>query len=379
MSVTNIKKIKDVWAKLPVEEQRELLPELARITEEAKRDDNPQRDNIYKRGNSWYVRIWVDGTEIRKSAGRSKDAARILLVRMRNDADRGRMGLSKKSRMTIADWAPRYLEWAKAHKRSAWRDEICWKHLKPAFGHLRFNDVTKARVEVYQRDRQKKVSGPTVNREVAILRKLLSHAVEAGELETNPLARVRMLQESPARQPMLQPKDEERLLRACSNWLASLVRLAVTTGCRQGEILALRWKHVDFDNGALIVEDSKSGDSRRVPLHPSLLEELRTRRGPPEDYVTVQDDGKPPPRYKVSEKFRKAAKSVGLSDLRFHDLRHVAATRLLSSGASLPEVAAVLGHKTLAVSSRYAHTTWTRLRALVADMPLSTIDGESDG
>lgn len=370
MSETNVQKIRGLWSKLSSEEQRELLIELDQETATRKGQDKSERDNIYKRGKSWYVRLWADGREIRRSAGRSKEAARILLTRLREDAERGRLGLPKKTRQTVADWAPKYMTWAKTHKKSAWRDEIILKHLIPKFGHLKLTDVTKTHVAAYQRDRQKRVSGPTVNREVAMLRKLLSHAVEAGELESNPLSRVRMLPESPARQPTLEPTDEQLLLQASPQWLRLMVRLAVATGCRQGELLALRWRHVDLENELFTIEDSKSGESRQVPIHPAVLDDLHNRRGLPEGYIVTLPNGTSPARHTVRNAFKKATKTIGRGDLRFHDLRHVAGTRLLATGANLPEVAAMLGHKTLAMSKRYSHVSPVRLRQLMAAMPV---------
>jgi len=331
MSKTISNKIKSIIEQLTDGERRELLQALKAHV----RDQNgsrKQRGNIVKRGNSWQVRITVDGKHIRKSAGHSRDAAKILLSKLRLQAERGSLGLTTKSKKTVADWSEKYLEWAKVHKKSAWRDEIALSKLLPAFGNLRLTEVNKSRVEAYQKDRGAEVSGPTINREIAILRKLLSHAVDAGELETNPLTRVGMLPESPARQPKLEPDDEQRLLDACPDWLAFLVRLAIKTGCRQGELLNLNWKHIDLAKGALVVENSKSGDSRRVPLHPDIREDLLAKREHPEAWVVVRDDGKRPTRFMVSDQFRRAVDKSGLSGFRFHDLRHVAATRLLATG-----------------------------------------------
>ena len=241
---------------------------------------------------------------------------------------------------------------------------------KAASGNLRLTEITKPRVEAYMRDRVECVSGPSVNREVACLRKLLSHAVEAGEIESNQLLGIRMFAESPARIPTLEPADERKLIDAARPWLQLAIRIAIATGCRQGEILALRWRHVDFDNGVVVVADSKSNDARRVPLHPTLRDDLRRVRGLPEGYVVSLPNGRSPSRHSVHNAFKKAVAAIGRPDFRFHDLRHICGSRLLATGASLPEVAAVLGHKTLHMAARYAHVSWTRLSALVASMPV---------
>ncbi len=138
-----------------------------------------------------------------------------------------------------------------------------------------------------------------------------------------------------------------------------------------------------------MVEDSKSGESRRVPLHPSLVDELRTRRALveaailarvngdelaarrefPDAFVVAMPSGLPPEASSISHAFKRAARKIGRPDLRWHDTRHLAGSALLGTGASLPEVAAMLGHKTLVMSKRYAHVNPSRLRDLVARMP----------
>jgi len=345
-------------------------------------DQKRTRDNLYRRGDVWYVRLQVDGREIRRAAGRDKQVAQVLLARLRADAERRRVGLPKRTIATLRDWMPRYLDWAKQRKRSWTRDALSLRSLVSELGDLRLCDITTARVEAYMRDR---LATPTVrggrrapasvNREVACLRKVLSHAVEHGEIEVNPLRGIKMLREAPARVPTLDLAEERALLGASPEWMRPIIRLAVSTGCRLGEVLALRWRHVDFDAGTVQIEDSKSGESRIVPLHPAILDELTARRGTPDGWLCVSPEtGRPPHATAVSHAFKRAARKIGRPDLRLHDLRHVAGTRLLAAGASLPEVASVLGHKTLAMSRRYAHTTWTRLRDLVSRMPAPAPD-----
>ena len=364
----------------------------------SKRADGKQRGNIFKRGGSWAVRVKVKGRQIWRSAPTYEGAQKIL-GELREDIAADKVGFARTCRKTLRDFAPDFLKWAKANKRSWERDERSVnKALLPALGNLRLNEITRARVQAYQRDRQKEVSGATINREVACLRKLLNCAVEQGELSENPTKGTKMLAESPARIPALSPGDEAALVAAAkgSPWLPNLIRLAVLTGCRQGELLALRWRHVDFDGRALLIEDSKAGTARRVPLHPSALALLRPLRGTPDGFVFVGRGGVPPTTNAVVQAFRRACDRAieaarrrhwraggkgdppdlpALDGFRFHDLRHVAGTRLLATGASLPEVAAVLGHKTLAMSRRYAHATWTRLEALIGAMPANGTEG----
>lgn len=337
--------------------------------------DNNLPQHLYFRKGQYYVRIWTEGKDTWRAAGKDLKRAKEVLHELEVEADRGRLGLPKKPKaISLLVFSKDYIKWAQAHKESWKRDVLSLKHLLPVFGPLNLSQINKGRVEAYMRQRREKVTGPTVNREVACLRKVLSYAVEQGHLDTNPLRGVKMFQESAARQPVLTPEDELRLLKASPEWLQWIIRLAIATGCRRGELLALQWRHVDIENGAIVIEDSKSGDSRRVPIHRDLFEDLKAKRGKPDDHVIVQADGTPPHKDWVAHKFANVVKKLGLN-LRYHDLRHVAGTRLLSTGANLPEVASFLGHKTLTMARRYAHTNWNRLQSLVSQVPIQKVPG----
>lgn len=324
--------------------------------------------NISKRGKSWYVTFKHKGRLYRRSAGRNKRAAEVLLCRLRDDAERGAVGLPRRGRLTLEQFSDDYLAWAKVHKRSWGRDEDSLAHLRAAVGNTRLAELSRARIESYQRARLAAGAAPaTVNREVACLRKALSLAVDRGVIDKNPLQGVAMLREAPPRIPFLSSDDEARLLVLMPPWAAVVVRLALATGCRLGELLALRWRHVDIEAGTIAVEDSKPGAPRVVPLSSKTVAVLRRRghgRKPDEPVLQGFRPGAPSPTV-VAQAFKRAARKIGRPELRFHDLRHVAASRFLAAGASLPEVAAITGHKTLIMARRYAHPSWGRLRSFV--------------
>jgi len=333
--------------------------------------------NIIKRGKTYCVRVHLDGRDVWRAAGNSLRGAQALLVKLREESERGKLGMPKRCTVTFREYQKEYLAWAQQHKRSAERDQRSIQQLTGRFGDMRLGEITKERVQAYMRDRKDQVAGPTVNREVACLRKLLSHAVESGQIPSNPLFGIKLFKESPARQPALDHDQEKKLLGAASPWLAWLIRLALHTGCRRGEILALRWRHIDLDGRSITVSDSKSGESRRIPLHPAIFDELKRRRGLPDGPVVAMHNGKVPRDYSVCDAFSRARTKAGIKGLRFHDLRHVFASRLLEAGASLPEIAEFLGHKTLIIARRYAHSSWNRMGSLMARM--TELDGSGGG
>ena len=155
-------------------------------------------------------------------------------------------------------------------------------------------DLTRQRVEAFR-----------------LLCKVLSHASEADEIDVNPLQRIWLLQEAPARSPVLSLKDEQKLIAVATPWFGFMIRMVILTGCHQAQLLSLRWKHVDLDGGMLTVEDSKSGESRQVVLHPVLIDELRTRRQMPEASVIVLPNGRVPSAPGVNHAMQRTVKKIG--------------------------------------------------------------------
>ncbi len=131
--------------------------------------------------------------------------------------------------------------------------------------------------------------------------------------------------------------------------------LALTTGARQGELLGLRWKDVDFEREALIFHHTKNGERRVAPLAGKAIPSLRSLKSLRvfgDDRVFANSQGRAhfPRRY-----WYRALHEAGIEDFRFHDLTHTAASYLAMSGATLSEIAEILGHKTLQMVKRYAH------------------------
>lgn len=173
-----------------------------------------------------------------------------------------------------------------------------------------------------------------------------------------------------------------KLLDACykySNKLGDLVLLAVNTGLRRTELLLLRWSDVDLQNKTIFVraENTKTKTSRVVPLNLSSIRALLGRR------LEFYERGKknfesfvfPATSKKLFDKngvwhfyntFVKVRQSVGLNDLRFHDLRHTFASALVSCGVDLIKVRDLLGHSSIKMTERYAHLMKNDLYSAVA-------------
>jgi integrase len=159
------------------------------------------------------------------------------------------------------------------------------------------------------------------------------------------------------------------LLAACdvSEWehLGLLARLALSTGARLGELMALEWQRIDIKNKTARLVTSKNGQPRTLPLVPAVVERVEAMVRPITGgllFASPRDSEKP---YEMRKAWNAAVKAAGLENFRFHDLRHTAASLLAASGASVIEIADVLGHRQLAVAYRYTHLNASHKAALV--------------
>ncbi len=208
------------------------------------------------------------------------------------------------------------------------------------------------------------LSNATVIRYLASLSVCFTYAArDLGWIDSNPIQSVTKPRASRGRVRFLTPEEREKLLAKCkaspSKALYPVVVIALATGARLSEITGLRWKDIDFQRKIMRLEETKNGDRRAVPLATpamQLLQELQKVRRIDTDLVFPREDGKAP--IDLRKTFARTAAKAGLDEkFRFHDLRHTAASYLAMSGASLIEIATILGHKTMAMVKRYSHLT----------------------
>ncbi len=202
----------------------------------------------------------------------------------------------------------------------------------------------------------------TVVRYMAALSHAFTVAVNEWEwLDDNPMRKVRKPKEPRGRVRFLSEDERNRLLGACKasdcKQLYPVVVLALSTGMRQMEIMGLSWADVDLKRGYLILHETKNGERRSVPLvghAKELLQELSKVRQLNTNLVFFSE-AKPTAPVFIRTPWGKALTEAGIENFKFHDLRHTAASYLAMNGASLAEIADILGHKTLQMVKRYAH------------------------
>ena len=209
---------------------------------------------------------------------------------------------------------------------------------------------------------RRKRTGPAVNRYLAALSKCLAYGKnELQWLEKNPCEAVTKSKETAGRVRFLSDEERRRLLAACKPHadLYLAVVLSLTTGARQMEVMSVRWGQVDFARKLITLQQTKNGETRAIPVVGEAFALLKERA----KVRSLNDDRVFPPtsRAKKSEyldlraPWEAALKAAGISNFRWHDLRHTAASYLAMSGVSLVEIAKVLGHRTLQMVARYSH------------------------
>lgn len=211
------------------------------------------------------------------------------------------------------------------------------------------------------RAKRGKLSAATLNRYQAALSAVLTWAQRrriAPRGWVNPCQTLPMREERNEIVRYLSGEERAALLSACkdSKWpkLYLLVLMALTTGARRGELEAMRWGDVDLERGEASVARSKNGDRKTLVLVPAVVAELRRHAGAPTALI-FRSSRRPDAAFNFEPHWDRALKVAGVKTFRFHDLRHSCASALAQNGATLLEIADVLGHRQLSVTRRYSH------------------------
>lgn len=218
------------------------------------------------------------------------------------------------------------------------------------------NKITPRVIAEYRDTRLTKVAPNTVIRELAYLSSIINHARrEWGLTILNPCLLVRKPQMPAGRDRTIDSAEEARLLHESrplnrrNPWLRPVIIIALETAMRRGEILGLRWEHINLSKRTAYLPMTKNGSSRTVPLSSRAVEVLES--------IPRNIDGCvfPLTHCALHAAFRKACKRANLDDVHFHDLRHTATTRLAEKLPNVLELASVTGHKTVQMLKRYYH------------------------
>ena len=311
---------------------------------------------IYKVKDSWYIDFYADGRRKRKAVGSRRDAENALSA-IKADILRGEYRFKRDGKTRFEDFAKEYLEYAKINKKSWERDECVLKRLVPHFGDLVLSKITPHHIEEYKKSRLDDGINPsTINRELACLKHMFTVAERFRKFDgKNPVKEVNFLQEIKRVMKILAKDEIGRLCDAANGHIKPIIIMALNTGMRKGEILGLRWNDIDFIEHYIYLKKTKSNVMRKVPMNSvvsGMLKKIKREGG----YVFTN----PATGLQYSDifhPFKTACEEAKIRDLRFHDLRHTAATLMVMGGIDLVTVKEILGHSTIEMTMRYAHPT----------------------
>jgi integrase len=275
--------------------------------------------------------------------------------------------------LTVAELLDRYEREITFKKRGADRERFKLRVLiSHSIARARIDMVSGSMVARYRDDRLKVVTSGTVRRELAVLR----HCFEVARREwgvpltTNPVSQIKLPEPSVARERRLGLEEAERFWsavdRARAPWLRPFIMLAIETGMRRGELLAVTWDDLDVSARLVRVAKSKNGRARVVPLTPLAAHTLSSM-------PRLGNRVFPLTAYAVRQAWVRLVRRASIDDLRLHDLRHEAVRRFFEIGLTAPEVALISGHQDIRMLMRYTHlrpgAIATKLAVLSGDEP----------
>ncbi len=329
---------------------------------------------IRKRGKSYQIDYFdPTGKRVRKSFRKRKDAEAELGKRVSLIAEGRYLDVKKDFKTTLGELIDKYIENYRHQSSFEIGKKYFIEDIREHFGtDTLLSNIRYLSLETYRNHLKQKLtrygtirSDASVNRVIACLSHLFSKSTEWEMVEQNPFSRGKSLiiKENNQRTRFLTEDEVTKLLDECPKYLRNIVECALNTGMRKGEILPLKWDQIR--NGFIYLRETKTKESRQIPINNDLeavFKQIRKEQHLRSDHIFLHE-GKPMKTIRVA--FKNALRRSGIMDFSFHDLRHTFASQVIMKGGSLKDVQELLGHKTMAMTLRYAHLTQEHKKAAV--------------
>jgi integrase len=332
---------------------------------------------VIKRKDDWWIDCYINGRRIRRKVGptdkvTAKKAERKLKVRAAEGRWLGEIAPNKITleRFFEDKFKPR-LQGAENTKKNY---QVAYgKHFKSVFGKLKLYQIKSEHIEDFKAHRAKKAKASTVNQELILLGSILERAVEWEYLRENPARKVKRLRVAETEYNTLGVEEANELLATVpkNNWFYTFVVVALNTGMRVSEILALTWDDIDFKSRAVKVlndedHETKTGKIRYIPINDFLYGVLKKHPRHISNSLLfasmkTKRQGEAIHRNSVESRLNQAITEANIEGhVRIHDLRHTFGTRLADLGENPRTIMELMGHSSIEVTMRYIHTTTQR-------------------
>lgn len=328
---------------------------------------------LYKRGPVWWMRFSYQGKQIRRSTETDdRKLAQRIFDKLKGEIAEGKWferlpGEDYTFKNLIDKYMAEYSEVNKAPK-SHLRDKSLKKHLLDSFGDMYITDIGSKDISEYKVKRRQEGASPrTINYELTLMSHAYNIAIRDWEwIEVNPVKKVSKEKVRNQIERWLTSEEEKKLLEVSPKWLQEIIVFAINTGFRQSEILDLKWSQIDFNRRTVIISEQKNQGVDTLPLNESVLRIMNERnllRSGKTDYVFHTSNSTRFNFRHLIRAFENAIKKSGIQRLRFHDLRHTFATRLVQNGVDLYTVQKLGRWKNTSMVMRYAHHYSESLRS----------------
>jgi integrase len=266
--------------------------------------------------------------------------------------------------VTLGQAFDQYREYCKAHNRSyRTHTETSLRAIEKEFGRdIPLARITTAAIEKFKLGRVKEVSEATVDKYLSVFKAFFNWCDIQGIFHANPVRKIRMFRPNNQIVRYLNADEYQRLLTTAEKirwYLRPVIEIAANTGLRRGNILDLRWDECDRESGVIRKAKTKNNEAVAIPMNAAvlaILDKLEERRnGSLYVFPHMQGEQEGEAIKDVKNSFRTALKRAKIEKFRFHDLRHCCASWLMMNGADLNDVRQILGHKSIAMTLRYAH------------------------
>jgi len=329
--------------------------------------------SIQRRGSTFRVRITREG----KSTLSATFITRLEALQWAKDTEAQiRLGLYRDvsrtapteqpiGKSSFMEAATHYMNTHSIHKKIVRSETYRLQILIKRWGELPIEQVDKSAI-LRLRDELliKGRSGETINHYFNTLSKLFQMVNDEWDLSVpNPIKGIKRMPPSKGRTKRINGAIEQQLLQSCDTLslplLRSIIQFAIETGMRRGELMGLTWSDIDLPNRKAYLHTSKNGEPRQVPLTQRAIRVLQALSKDDSGIVFPMTLGSLRAQFEHAKTYAKPLwKDVGINpfeDLRFHDLRHEALSRLSDAGLNVIELSHISGHRTLSMLKRYVH------------------------